>query len=211
MNIAVFLDDLLRLSSHSRRVDGLWIGVLEKSDLPLLKPVEDALTLIEMHDPLRYRRILCDLKGIWVVPLPGALGSYNGRRKLCSLSQSFVGSSSTEAIASTIVHEATHARLRRRSIGYDEDLRGRVERACMRQELAFVRRLPANEPMRIQQEHTIQRFEEAGPSYWSNRSMYDRKIEGWIVSAQEVGMPRWLIKAAVFLARRRAKTLTSGI
>jgi len=35
------------------------------------------------------------------------------------------------------VHEATHARLRRYGIGYEEGLRQRVEEANFRRELAF--------------------------------------------------------------------------
>jgi hypothetical protein len=47
---------------------------------------------------------------------------------------------SSEELALTIVHEGTHARLRRHGFGYDETIRARIERICIRNELAVARR-----------------------------------------------------------------------
>jgi hypothetical protein len=47
-----------------------------------------------------------------------------------------------EAVASTIVHEAEHARLSRLGYGYTPDLQPRIERICHRAERTFGRLLP---------------------------------------------------------------------
>ena len=49
---------------------------------------------------------------------------------------------STCEIAQTIVHEATHARLCKLKIKYTEDIRDRIERICVKSEIAFAKRLP---------------------------------------------------------------------
>jgi hypothetical protein len=79
----------------------------------VLRRVEDALRLIKTFDPLRYKRIGRDLERVWVLVLPGDLGNFDASIKTCKLDTRFIlaDTSSPEVIASTIVHEATHARL----------------------------------------------------------------------------------------------------
>ena len=60
-----------------------------------------------------------------------------------------------ELIASVIVHEATHARLRRHGIGYEEPIRARVEAACIRRQIAFTRRLPHGDHARAAAERNL--------------------------------------------------------
>jgi hypothetical protein len=61
-----------------------------------------------------------------------------------------------EEIASTIVHEATHARLERWGISYDEKQRSRVEAICLRRELNVAASLPHSEPLREQIARTLE-------------------------------------------------------
>jgi hypothetical protein len=72
------------------------------------------------------------------------LGEYKRSLKACILDERYLADSATSVgeIASTIVYEATHARLERYGIGYKEELRGRIEAICFRRELAFAVRLP---------------------------------------------------------------------
>jgi hypothetical protein len=121
--------------SVSKRIDGLLVGTWE-SDAnaeAVFRRVEGALGLIKAHDRLRYERLLRDLERLRVWLLPGGCGSYKKGLRSCELDSRFVLSetSSLEMIASTIVHQATHARLMRCGIGYEMELRARVEAACV--------------------------------------------------------------------------------
>lgn len=129
----------LRLST-GRRVDGLWVGVAIGSERELiLRRVEEALRLIQKYDRLRYDRLVRDLERVWVRDIPGTRGSFDQPLRACSLDRVFVlaEKSCPELIAATIVHEATHARLDHCGIGYEEELRPRIEATCFRRELAF--------------------------------------------------------------------------
>lgn len=136
---------LLLRSSRGRRVDGLWIGSLDDDAEPVLHRVEEALNLIKAYDPLRYKRLIRDLERIWVTMIPGGFGNFDESIWACVLDRRHVLSEkiSLERIAAWIVHEATHARLRRCGIGYDgKELRARVEAVCFRRERAFAAKLP---------------------------------------------------------------------
>src|SRR5713101_6929819 len=101
--------------------------------------VEEALRLIKTYDRVRYNRLIRDLERVWVTLLPGYPACYDHSIRACELDTRYVlaDTSQPEVIASTIVHEATHARLRRSGIGYEEDLRPRVEAVCYRAQIAF--------------------------------------------------------------------------
>jgi hypothetical protein len=148
---------MLRLSD-SRRVDGLWIGVGKAKEPELaLRRVEEALRLIKVFDRVRYDRLIRDLERVWVTPLPGYSGCCSYSLGACELDPRFVLAETTlpEMIAATIVHEATHARLQRCGIGYEEELRDRVEAVCVRRELAFAARLPNGERVREEAERGL--------------------------------------------------------
>jgi hypothetical protein len=115
--------------SVSKRVDGLLVGTWESGAKAqaVFRRVEGALHLIKTHDRLRYERLLRDLERLRVWVLPGGSGSYNKALRSCELDTRYVlaETSSLEMIASTIVHEATHARLMHCGIGYETELRAR--------------------------------------------------------------------------------------
>jgi len=137
--------------SSGKRIDGLWVGTYFQTNAePVMRRIEEALRLIKVHDPRRYDRLRKDLTRIWVRLVPGALARYVPVLETCEVDERFVlaETSSPELIAAAIVHEATHARLWRRGIGYDEGLRARVEAACFRRELAFAAKLPNAERVR---------------------------------------------------------------
>jgi hypothetical protein len=92
-------------------------------------------------------------------------------------------------IASTIVHEATHARLERMGIAYKPDRRLRIEQACYRRQLAFVRNLPDHARLAEMVEAQI-----ASPGPESDYSWegYNARI---IAELRRLGMPRWFTRA----------------
>src|ERR1044071_5568271 len=132
----------------SRRtlIDGVHVRYFMPSSPQGVDPfskVAAALSLVAIFDPRRFDRIRRDLRGVLVMGASGR-GEYHQTSRLCILDSAYVESERADPplLASTIVHEATHARLGRAGIGYDPSIRARVEHACIRAELAFASRLP---------------------------------------------------------------------
>ena len=103
--------DRIRLAmSIGRHLDGIWIGSWRGKPADLAR-VEGALLLIKQHSPLDYARITRELERIWVSLSFHGLGEYKHSLKACILDERYVADPATtvEQIASTIVHEATHA------------------------------------------------------------------------------------------------------
>jgi hypothetical protein len=143
--IALFATKAMLWASVSKQIDGLWVGCFDKDlSVPVFRRVDEGLELIKQYDPIRYRRLVGDLDRIWITLLPGPLGHYQRELKLCAIDERYVLAEDTtpDLVASVIVHEATHARLERCGIGYDEPLQSRVEAVCFRRELAFANKLP---------------------------------------------------------------------
>ncbi len=162
-----------------------------------------ALYLIKAYDPLRYDRLIRDLERVWVRLIPDSLGSFNESLNACELDTRFVlaETSFPEVIASTIVHEATHARLLRCGIGYEQELRARVEAVCLRSELAFAAKLPNGEQARERAERTLELC--ATHDYWTNRAFNDRFVEGGAEALRHLGVPHWLVRTTLALRALR--------
>ena len=204
--------------SHSRRIDGLWVGCWvrdDKSPSDALDRVEEALGLIKLHDRRRYDRLRRDLDRIWVNLLPGNLGEFNHTLRMCVLDERFVLAEATrpEQIASTIVHEATHARLMRCGIGYEEALRARVEAVCFHRQRAFAARLPAGEQVRDEAERRLTGYP---PAFWTDEGLDDRHNRDGAEALRYLGVPEFLIRfffrvrALLMLVRRFARRLKIG-
>jgi hypothetical protein len=194
--------------SSAREVDGLWIGAsVDDAQLSdALRRLEEALCLIRTHDPLRYRRLLHDLSRIWVRLLPNARANYNRAARACQLDTRFVldQTVSVTEIASSIIHEATHARLEHRGIQYHEALRHRIESACRRQELRFACRLPNA----VELQSPLQEWLEApcDQQFWTNSAFEQRRIEGLVDALLYLSVPGWAI-AVLRRARRGVRWL----
>ncbi len=181
--------------STSRQVDGLWVGVsIDSEPEPILERVEAALRLIKVYDRLRYDRLMRDFERVWVRPLPGALGNFNRALLACELDRAFVlaETSRPELIAATIVHEATHARLLRCGIGYEEELRPRVEAVCLRRELVFAAKLPNGEQVRDFAERTFVVC--TTPGYWTDTAVSERRDRDYMEAVRNLGVPNWLVR-----------------
>lgn len=188
------LDRLNFWLSTKREVDGLWVGTTESKPHPGLRRVEDALGLIKRYDPLHYSRVLRNLEQIWVHLLPDARACYDGSTKACVFDERVVLLETTtiEWIASTIVHEATHARLEGWDIRYDdENKRARIEAICLRRELNFIAKLPHSETLREEIERTLV-WCVGDHDYFSNASFAQRNYEGWIETLRYLNVPGWL-------------------
>ena len=163
--------------------------------------VTEALSLIRLYDGVHYRRIVRDLARIWVMVLPGNIGQFRESTWTCELDERFVlGEKTTsELIASAIVHEATHARLSRGGIRYEEESRIRIEQICIRRQLAFAATLPNESEAR----GWAEQISEGLSSDMSNAAMAKRSFEGLIESARHIGLPEWFINIGIALQARR--------
>jgi hypothetical protein len=201
------LDRLDFWLSTSRTIDGLWVGATQSEPEPGLRRVEDALQLIKHHDSLHYSRVIHNLERIWVDLVFGSRACYDESLRACVLDERFVLLETTtlEKLASIIVHEATHARLERWGISYDEKERSRIEAVCLRRELHFIAKLPHSEPLREETARTLE-WCDSDHDYFSNVSFQQRHDQGLFETARYVGVPDWLIRILL-----KVRAVISGV
>jgi hypothetical protein len=181
---------MLWLSAARRSIDGLWVGTYSDENAEAaLQRVAEALRLIQTYDRPRYNRLRRDLDRIWVRELTGSVASFNPTLRACQLDERFVLTEATDAtiLAATIVHEATHARLWNCGIGYEEEVRHRVEAICIRRELAFAGKVPDGRCARERAEAALA----IPPSYFTDAAFRDREVERAVQTFQDLE-PRWL-------------------
>ncbi|WP_456733793.1 hypothetical protein [Bradyrhizobium sp. USDA 3364] len=188
-------------------VDGLWIGSAQSDSEPALQRVEAALRLMERFAPLHYQRVKKSLSRIWVQLVPHGAGCYLHSLNACLLDERVIASKDTtlEWIASAIVHEATHARLEKRGIHYDEAVRNRIERICARRELDFARRLSGVETLHEEITRRLDLCNEEN-AFYTDQNMRQTIDQGNAEMLRHLGTPEWVI-ALVF----RARNLRNGI
>jgi hypothetical protein len=179
--------------SKSRVTDGLWIGSAQSDSEPALQRVEAALRLIDRCAPLHYRRVKNNLSRIWVTLVPHGAGCYLHSLNACLLDERVVTSEKTtpEWIASAIVHEATHARLEKRGIRYEEAVRHRIEWICARRELDFARQLSGVDALQEEIMWRLDRNEE-NTSY-TDQDMWKKIDQGSAEMLRHLGTPEWFI------------------
>jgi hypothetical protein len=199
--------------SVSRHLDGIWIGSWRGTAEDLTR-VEGALLLIKQHSPVDYARINRKLERIWIHLLFHGLGEYRHSLRACILDERYVSDPATtvEQIASTIVHEATHARLERYGIEYKEELRARIEAICFRRELAFAVRLPDSAELQQGIARCLEWYP-VNPDQFSDAHFQERHTAGGIEALRYLGTPDWLIRAIVMplpIIRRARKLLRYG-
>jgi hypothetical protein len=115
----------------------------------VLTRLDEALALLEHYQPRRLRHLARDLEQIRISRYP-CRGAYFADSRTCLTELTFLARRdiSPAVVASSILHEGTHARVaqfRRRVGGYARDVdRAREERLCRRAEIAFGHALPAD-------------------------------------------------------------------
>jgi hypothetical protein len=109
----------------------------------VVQRLSEALDLIATYAPRRFRRMRLDLAGLVVRRFP-CRGAYFPQERQCLVELTFtVNPRHTLAeIASSIVHEATHARVASMCGPLPQDQRPREERLCRQAELEFGLALP---------------------------------------------------------------------
>jgi hypothetical protein len=193
--------------SKGHIVDGIWVGSFRSDGTPAIQRIEDALRLIERCAPLHYRRVKNHLSRIWVHLVPHGAGCYLHSLNACMLDERTVTSETTtvEWIASAIVHEATHARLEKLGIRYEEAVRQRIERTCALRELDFARHLSGVDALQEEIMWRIDRCSEENV-FFTDQNMWETLDQGKADILRHLGTPEWLI-TLVF----RARDLIGGI
>lgn len=114
----------------------------------VLSRLDEALALLEQYEPRRTRHLARDLAQILISRYP-CRGAYFGDSRTCLTELTFLARRdiSPAVVASSILHEGTHARVAefRRRVGGQmrQEDRAREERLCRRAEIAFGQALPA--------------------------------------------------------------------
>jgi hypothetical protein len=82
---------------------------------------------------------------------------------------------------------------------YEEKSRVRIERLCIRRQLAFAASLPDGAEARDWAERVLDSI----PADMSNESIAERSFNGWIEAARSEGFPEWFLKWSVARQDRR--------
>lgn len=136
-----------RLLAEKTRIRGFRVFSLSDSQEATrhFEQVEEALDLVSRTDPIRYRRLTDAFSTIFIAPMPpGVSASADPPRRFCQVSRQYLDEETTDGVelASTLIHEATHAHVEAAGVRFREAVRPRIERVCISAEIAFLRQLP---------------------------------------------------------------------
>jgi hypothetical protein len=164
------------------------VRVLNASDFPseeMFAKVTSACDLIRTVAPRSWSRLRHDVRRIFVLDGGGQEYWHEGRAIV--LNGPILRRSSTDAVALVLVHEATHARIAARGIGYPVALRERIEHICVDAEIAFAERLPDAaqlvEALRVKRTHVWWTPEQVAER--RHRAFAELRLPGWF---------RWLFR-----------------
>ena len=160
--------------------------------------VERALTLIHACDPRSFNRLSRLVDGVFVFGDVGPQAYWSERTRLITIQEAHVMNprASPGEIASTLVHETTHAWLDAKGFSYDAECRQRVEAICVRSELAFARKVPDSGRIVSAAEWRL-----ALPaSHWTDAGFTQRARQ----QLRSIGIPKWLARVLLRVRRRRA-------
>ena len=197
-----FINQVLWLLSHREVAYNYRIGLaLPRTDrAPAIGRLRQALGLLDQTWPRWLRRMRPYVSRIQVRRIIKSAAEWDCSSRQVDLDHGYLCADHRSAadVASTIVHEFTHARIDAVGIPYNAATRIRIERVCLRQELAFASLLPASSEREALVEHARQSWDNA-PELWSVDAL-ERRLEN---AGRELGLPKWLVRFGVWLHRRR--------
>lgn len=167
--------------------------------------LESALSLIEEYAPARFQDLQRDLDSILVAGAPNYRATYIHKLRRAEFYEGYLLDPVTTpaSLACTLIHEAQHARLFRLGFGYDEPIRGRIERICFRVQRNFALLLPAGEELVAEAEAML-----AADLEFMNS--HEARTQGRLKALGKLGCPGWLIAIAAWISQRRtAKRIES--
>ncbi|HST57990.1 MAG TPA: hypothetical protein VLK84_04870 [Longimicrobium sp.] len=138
----------IRSASEQRRMHGIDVWVmndhLHASTEAMFDKIAAALDRVAAVQPWRIGQMRRDFSRIFVRQNTGVRAQFDGERN-CVLDTFFVAKFAPAQVASSIVHEGVHARLRRGGRRVPADLIAWEERLCRKAELGFGLRVPDGE------------------------------------------------------------------
>lgn len=133
------------LCKRSRPYGNIQLIAFPPHQVSSLATIVEALELIREKDPLRFKRIETYVRRV-VVGNWRRMGFYNPIGRVCGVriaqSAKVAGSLAVLGYASTIIHEATHAKLDRLRFSPTGPNLHRIEMLCLREERRFLERFP---------------------------------------------------------------------
>jgi hypothetical protein len=138
------------LAVDQRLVRGIRVRLINsRADIrtdQVIERLDSALGLVEQYAPRCYRRLSRDVAGFRVERF-ACRGAFfpQSREILVELTFTVNPEHGLPEIASSILHEATHARVAHRCGPLPESTRAREERLCRRAEIAFGLSVPGGE------------------------------------------------------------------
>lgn len=170
------------LRLHRRyRVGGMTVILSDTSaagDLSLQR-IGSALDTLRSLDPARAARV-----GRWVkhvIVWPGHYTAYDKWGGIHLASRHLAAP--PVILASALVHEATHLRIAKRGIPYDPARRARIEKLCVQEQAAFLRKAPIDGPRWADQ------VEQGLNEPWWTEADREARVHR---SLQEAQLPDWL-------------------
>lgn len=157
-----------------------------------------ALGMIRRFDPRRADRLEKDQIGIVLAPGLGLHGYSEGTNTV-HLDLQLVMLHSVASLATTIVHEATHARFALAGVYYNRCTARRMEERCLEEEIAFVARLPHTNDAEYVQWVAARRARLQHP-WWTRRG----RLRALAAAFERDGAAPWLVRLTRTLAGDRA-------
>jgi hypothetical protein len=178
--------------SERKRLKGLVVSCSEvDGDCELFfDKIERALVLIEKYDERRLTRMRHDIRAIALAKRGASY--FESTVRAVFLDANAFPRASVEAIAASLIHEATHARLFQAGFRNYATNKERHERICIREELAFARRLPDAGDL-------IQRLETRATQPWWNEEGRQARLAAFV---DAYGLPNWLYRLLVRFGAR---------
>jgi hypothetical protein len=160
--------------------------VPERTRSEALAKLSAALRVIGRFDGRRARRLVHDRTRILLITPVGA-SHYDAEANVIVLEATDVVTRPVWRVASTLVHEAGHARLR--CIPVTSRNIARIERRCVEEEIAFVHRLPPVDPDWMTQYEASKRAQLDTP-WWTYRATMGRFLRVFATHSDRA----WLTK-----------------
>jgi len=149
-------------------------GVAERNRDAVLQRVRSAMMLIERYDERRLRFLA--RAGTRILLMSPSVGNqYWAAVNAIVLDATLLPTRSRESVAVTLVHEAAHARIES-LIHQTRRMAPRVERRCVEEEIAFVRRLPAGDEATVRAWEAAKRATLESP-WWTLRTNVRKLVE----------------------------------
>jgi hypothetical protein len=185
-----------RRTARHARVVGLDVYIDADSKDPndtqvVVDRLSAALELLNLIDPRRLARIRDEVPRVYIEP--AASSRYFAASNAIGLALRLVQRHDAETIAATLVHEATHARIERRGIRAWPDLLSRIERRCVLEEIAFLEKVPGADDLIAHYRAQLDR------PWWTPQRRFERMVRYF----EEIGAPRWFLRAYQVLAKPR--------